>query len=108
MNENDKDLIRSLMYADDPEDSTQKKKPLKEVKITSAPKTIVIESDGKKHQVPTMNVFNGLLKESHKQQNDLRDAQTSIKKLTETVKKLDAAIKQVERDVLTKADRYDT
>ena len=105
---NDKKIVRRLMYSDDNNEvKTQKRKHLKEVKITSAPKNIIIESDGKKHQVPTMNAFNAVLAECQTLRNSNRDMQTNIKKLTETIKKLDTSLKQVERDLANKADIYD-
>ncbi len=86
MKEEDRAIVRMLMNAEDDDNNAQPKKPkLNEIKITSAPKTIVIESGGKKHQVPTMNVFNGLLSECQKQKKDFRDAQTHNKKLTKKI-----------------------
>ena len=104
---NDKDIARRLMYNQDDEDEKPKTpKKINEVLIRQSAQTIILESGGIKHQVPSMQAFNTLLREYNTQRNELRDQQVNIKRLTETVKKLDSALRNVEGELSNKADLY--
>ena len=103
----DRDIARSLMYNQDDEDEKPKTpKKINEFLIRRSAQTIILESGGIKHQVPSMQVFNDLLREYNSQRNELRDQQVNIKRLTETVKRLDSALRNVEMELTNKADIY--
>jgi len=101
--------VRKIMYRDDDDDkSKSSKKKINEIKITGSSRAVMIESGGVKHQLPTMASVSQLIEQCRTQKNALTDAQSNIKKLTETIKKMDSALKEVERELTTKADMYDS
>lgn len=102
----DEDIVRKLMYSQDDDETTKKPKKIKEVSIRPSAKSIIFESGGVRHQVPSWQTFNELLRETINSQNVLQKAQVDIKRLTETVKKLDMMLKNVERELANKADIY--
>ena len=106
MSKSDIEIAREIMYKDTKTKSSTTK-PLKELKIQNTGVTVVLESDGKRHFVPSITAFNSLVMENEKNKNDLRQAQTDIRKLTEALKKMDSAVKFVERELTNKADLYD-
>jgi len=104
MSKSDAEIAREIMYDD-------KKAPSstvpKKFNIQTAQNAVILESGGARHQVPTMQAFNMLTRELERTKNDLRQANTDMKKLTETIKKLDVALSLVEQELTNKVDRYD-
>lgn len=103
---NDKEIIRKLMYSHEDDETTKKPKKIKEISIRPAAKSIILENGGVRHQVPSMQAFNEMLRENVNSKTELRKAQTDIKHLTETIKKMDTMLKNVERELANKADKY--
>jgi len=104
MSKSDAEIAREIMYDEVKEGST---KPLKEIKVQSTRTSVIVESDGIKHQVPSSLAFNQLAREHKNTKDDLRQARIDIKKLTETIKKMNSALLLVEQELTNKADRYD-
>ncbi len=105
MSKSDAEIAREIMYDEVKEGSTPK--PLKEIKVQSTRTSVIVESGGVKHQVPSSLAFNQLAREHGKTKDDLRQARIDIKKLTETIKKMNSALLLVEQELTNKADRYD-
>jgi hypothetical protein len=102
------DVVKRLMYGNKNNDMTKFKEKavvIKEKAVTRD--SVLLEINGRKHQVPTHLAYSRLLKEHTTTQNDLLKAQNDIKRLTETVKKLDSALKTIEVILMNKADKYE-
>lgn len=104
MSKSDAEIAREIMYDDKivPSTSTPKK-----LNIQTTQNAVILESGGARHQVPTMRAFNILSRELENTKHELRQATTNLKKLTETIKKMDMALNLVEQELSNKADKYD-
>ena len=103
MSKTNEEIARTIMYDDK---QAPVKKPPKGVNIQSTSNVVIMESGGMRHQVPSITAFSTLAREYEKTRNDLRQSRVDIKKLTETIKKMDAALRLVERELENKADKY--
>jgi len=94
---------RAIMYSD----KTDKKKTNRKetVDIKTGFDTVIILQEGIRHQVPSMNAYQKLVREHEKSKNDLQKALTDIKKLTEVIKRLDAGLTTIEESLNNKVDK---
>lgn len=105
MSKSDAEIAREIMYDKDKDKLTEKAP--KKFNVQSTPNAVILESGGARHQVPSMLAYNRLFEAHERTSNDLRQSRIDIKKLMETIKKMDMALSVVENELTNKVDRYD-
>ncbi len=83
----------------------KKTKTKETIDIRTGFDTVIILQEGTRHQVPSMNAYQKLVREHEKSKMDLQRALTDIKKLTEVIRKIDAGLTIVEEDLNNKVDK---
>lgn len=100
---------RRLMYGEDENTSNnQKNANLTEdnnLKVLPSNEMALIESNGKRIAVPTINSYRRLLQENQNLKADLQQTLKQIKALKEAIKQLDRDLSYVEDELKHKADK---
>ena len=106
----DEDIIRKLMYGSDQTDDEaavkKSESKFKNVNVSGTSKAVIMEVNGVKHYLPSLQQMETVMRENIKLRDELVRLNTAFKKLTEVVRKIDNGLRTVERDLTHKADVY--